>query len=88
MKHALSRTLRGSPARTLRARCRSACSRTPARVVVALPVAGVLVAVILALGLHVNLSASAPRGLQAGRLLRTALVRVGACERRAAGAHR
>jgi conjugative transfer signal peptidase TraF len=36
---------------------------TAARAVVALPVAGVLVAVILALGLHVYLSASAPRGL-------------------------
>jgi hypothetical protein len=31
--------------------------------VVALPVAGVLFAVILAPGLHVNLSPSAPRGL-------------------------
>jgi conjugative transfer signal peptidase TraF len=39
--------------------CRSACSRA----VVALPAIGIFLAVILALGLHVNLSASAPRGL-------------------------
>ncbi len=63
MKRALSGVLRGSPARALHVLCRPACSRTVARAVLALPVAGVLLAVILALGLHVNLSASAPRGL-------------------------
>ena len=63
MKHALSGVLRGSLARALHVPCRSACSRTAPRAVVAVPVAGVLLAVILALGLHVNLSASAPRGL-------------------------
>ena len=63
MKHALSGVLRGSPARALHVQWRSACSRTAARAVVALSVAGVLVVVILAPGLHVNLSASAPRGL-------------------------
>src|SRR4030095_10524142 len=49
--------------RALHVPCRSACSRTAARAVLALPVAGVLLALILMLGLHVNLSASAPRGL-------------------------
>jgi len=39
------------------------CSRTSARAVLAVSVAGVLLTVVLALGLHVNLSASAPRGL-------------------------
>ena len=77
MKHARSGTLRGSPARALHAGCRSACSRTAARAVVALSVAGVLLVVILALGLHVNLSASARRGLYrtvAGRPTRGAWV--------------
>src|SRR5262249_10542628 len=57
--------------------CRSACRRTAARAVVAVPVADVLLAVILALSLHVNLSASAPRGLYrtvAGRPTRGAWV--------------
>ena len=63
MKYARPRVLRGSPARALHVPCRSACSRTAAQAVLALPVAGVLLAVILALGLHVNLSASAPLGL-------------------------
>ena len=63
MKYARSKVLRGSPARALHVPCRSACSRTAARAVLALPVAGVLLTVILALGLHVNLSASAPLGL-------------------------
>ena len=63
MKYACSGVLRGSPARALHVPCRSACSRTAAPAVLALPVAGVLLAVILVLGLHVNLSASAPRGL-------------------------
>ena len=63
MKYVRSGVLRGSPARALHVPCRSACSRTAARAVLALPVAGVLLAVILALGLHVNLSASAPLGL-------------------------
>jgi conjugative transfer signal peptidase TraF len=38
-------------------------ARTAARAVVALPAVGVILALILALGLHVNLSESAPRGL-------------------------
>jgi len=63
VKYARSGVLRGSPARALHVPCRSACSRTAARAVLALPVAGVLLAMILALGLHVNLSASAPLGL-------------------------
>ena len=63
MKHALSGVLRGSPARALHTGCRAACTRTAACAVVALPAVGVLLAALLAFGLHVNLSASAPRGL-------------------------
>ena len=77
MKHALSGVLRGSSARALHVPCRSACSRPAAWAVVALPAIGILLAVILALGLHVNLSASAPRGLYrmvAGRPTRGAWV--------------
>jgi type IV secretory pathway protease TraF len=62
VKHAPSGVLRGSPARALHARCRSACSRTSARAVVAVSVAGVVLAVLLELGLHVNPSSSVPRG--------------------------
>ena len=87
MKHALSGVLRGSPARALHVACRSAYRRPAARAVVAVPVACVLLAVILALGLHVNLSASAPRGLYrmvAGRLTRGAWVVVGVSSHSAA----
>src|SRR5262245_12295672 len=77
VKHALFGILHRSPARALHISCHSACSRTAARAVVALHVAGVPLAVILALGVHVNLSASAPRGLYrtvAGRPTRGAWV--------------
>src|SRR2546422_10770790 len=63
MKHALSWVLCGFPAAALHVRCRSACRRTSGRPVVALTMTGVLLAVILGLGLRVNLSESAPRGL-------------------------
>ncbi len=63
MKHALSGVLRGSPARALHVPRRSACGRPSARPVVALLAVGALLAAIVAFGLHVNLSASAPRGL-------------------------
>src|SRR5262245_6696508 len=63
VKHGLFGVLHRSPARALHVSCRSACSRTAARAVVALHVAGILLTVILALGVHVNLAASAPRGL-------------------------
>ena len=63
MKHALSGVLRRWPARALLVHCCSVCSRASARAVLAAPTAGVLLAVILTLGLHLNLSASAPRGL-------------------------
>jgi hypothetical protein len=63
VKHSLSGVLRGAPARALHILCRSACSRAAPRAVVAVSVACVLLAVIPVLGLHVNLSASAPRGL-------------------------
>jgi conjugative transfer signal peptidase TraF len=77
VKHALSGVLHRFPADGLHVRCRSARSRTSALATVAVPVAGVLLVVILALGLHVNLSASAPRGLYravAGRPTRGAWV--------------
>jgi hypothetical protein len=61
MKYARSGVLRGSPARALHVRRRSACSRTAAQAIVALHEIGVLLVVILTLGLHVNLSAGAPR---------------------------
>ena len=79
MKHALSGVLRGLPAHAPHVRCRSACCRTSGWAVLAVPVACALLAVILAFGLHVNLSASAPRGLYrmvAGRLTRGAWVAV------------
>ena len=47
MKHARSGVLRGSPARALQVRCRSACSRTSARAVVAVSVAGAVLAALL-----------------------------------------
>src|SRR5262245_51681668 len=77
VKHAFFGVLHRSPARAVHVSCRPAWSRTAVRAVVALPVAGVLLVVILALGLHVNLSASAPRGLYqtvAGRPTRWAWV--------------
>jgi conjugative transfer signal peptidase TraF len=77
VKHAHSRVLHRFPADGLHVRCRSACSRTSALAVFAVPIAGVLLVLILALGLHVNLSASAPRGLYlavAGRPTRGAWV--------------
>jgi hypothetical protein len=63
MKYARSGVLRGSPARALHVRRRSACSRTAAQAIVAVALheIGVLLVVILTLGLHVNLSAGAPR---------------------------
>jgi hypothetical protein len=63
VKHARSVVLRDSPARAVHVPCRSACSRTAAGAVVALHGVGVLLVVILTLGLHVNLSPRAPRGL-------------------------
>src|SRR5262245_57351975 len=63
VKHGLFGVLHRSPARALHVSCRPACSRTAARAVVALHVAGILLTVILALSVHLNLSASAPRGL-------------------------
>jgi len=43
--------------------CRRECRRTCGRAVVGVPLAGALIAAILSLGLHVNLSLSAPRWL-------------------------
>lgn len=63
MKHALSVVLRGFPADLLHVPWPSARSLTSARMLISLPIVSVLLAVILPLGLHVNLSASAPRGL-------------------------
>ena len=63
VKHARFGVLRGFPVYTLHARGRSALRQTTARGVVVLPVVGAFLAAILGLGLHVNLSASAPRGL-------------------------
>src|SRR5437773_589888 len=63
MKHALCEVLRGLTTAVAHARCRRACRRTPGRAVVGVPLAGALIAAILGLGLHVNLSPSAPRGL-------------------------
>ena len=63
MKYALSGVLRGLPAPALHVRCRLACSQTSAQAVIAERIACVLVTVMLGLGLHVNVSASAPRGL-------------------------
>jgi conjugative transfer signal peptidase TraF len=77
VKHALSGVLHRFPADGLHVRCHSACRRTSALAAFAVPIAGVLLVVILALGLHVNLSASAPRGLYravAGRPTRGAWV--------------
>jgi type IV secretory pathway protease TraF len=77
VKHAHSGVLHRFPADGLHVRCRSACSRTSALAVFAVPIAGILLVLIPALGLHVNLSASAPRGLYlavAGRPTRGAWV--------------
>jgi type IV secretory pathway protease TraF len=63
MKHALSGVLRGSRAEPPQISWRSTRRRTTAGAVVAVPMAGVFLVLILGLGLHVNLSASAPRGL-------------------------
>src|SRR5947207_13204958 len=63
MKHAPCGVLRGAGSVATRVRCHRACRRTCGRAVVGLPIAGALLAAILGLGLHVNLSLSAPRGL-------------------------
>jgi hypothetical protein len=63
VKHALSGVLRRYPADSLHVGQRSVCSRTFAQTVVAVSLACALRAAILAFGLHVNLSASARRGL-------------------------
>src|SRR5213593_5310475 len=63
MKHAAYRVLRGLGPVAAQVRCRRACRRACERAVVGVPLAGALAAAILGLGLHVNLSPSAPRGL-------------------------
>ena len=63
MKHAPCGVLRGLGPVAALVRCRRACRWTCGRAVVGVPLAGALIAAILGLGLHVNLSPSAPRGL-------------------------
>jgi hypothetical protein len=63
VKHALCGVLRGYPADSPHVGQRPVCNRTFAQAVVAVPLACALRAAILAFELHVNLSASARRGL-------------------------
>jgi conjugative transfer signal peptidase TraF len=63
MKHAPSGVLRGFPPAVAHVWCRRACRRIAGSAVVNVLIAGALLVVILGLGLHVNLSPSAPRGL-------------------------
>ena len=63
MKHAPGGVLRGLGSVAAQVRCRHACGRTCKRALVGVLLAGALAAAILGLGLHVNLSPSAPRGL-------------------------
>src|SRR5437879_11485189 len=63
MKHAPCGVLRGLGPVAAQVRCHRACRRTCWWAVVGVPLAGALIAAILGLGLHVNLSPSAPRGL-------------------------
>ena len=63
MKHAPGGVLRGLGSVAAQVRCRRGCRRTCERTLVGVLLAGGLAAAILGLGLHVNLSPSAPRGL-------------------------
>lgn len=63
MKHALYGVLRGVETAAVHLRRRRAYRRLDRRAAVALPIACMLAAAIPALGLHVNVSASAPLGL-------------------------
>src|SRR5207302_5413533 len=63
MKHAPGGVLRGFGSVVAQVRCRRGCCRTCKRALVGVLLAGALAAAILGLGLHVNLSPSAPRGL-------------------------
>ena len=63
MKHGLGGVLRGLGCVAAQVRCRRGCRRTCERALVGVLLAGALAAAVLGLGLHVNLSASAPRGL-------------------------
>src|SRR5258705_8524631 len=63
MKHGLGGVLRGLGSVAAQIRCCRGCRRTCGRAVVGVLLAGALAAATLGLGLHVNLSPSAPRGL-------------------------
>src|SRR2546425_3907445 len=63
MKHAPCGVLRGLGPIATQVRCRRAYRRACGLAVVGVPLAGARIAAILGLGLHVNLSPSAPRGL-------------------------
>src|SRR5438445_7252036 len=63
MKHAPGGVRRGLGSVAAQVRCRRGCCRTCERALVGVLLAGALAAAILGLGLHVNLSPSAPRGL-------------------------
>ena len=63
MKHGLGGVLRGLGCVAAQIRCCRGCRRTCGRAVVGVLLAGALAAATLGLGLHVNLSPSAPRGL-------------------------
>src|SRR3989442_815171 len=63
MKHTACAVLRGLSPVASRVRCRRAYRRRCSPAVVEVPLAGVLLAAILRLGLRVNLFPSAPRGL-------------------------
>src|SRR5438094_10215326 len=63
MKHAPDGVLRGLGSFAAQVRCRRGCCRTCERALVGVLLAGALAAAILGLGLHVNLSPSAPPGL-------------------------
>lgn len=63
MKHAPCRVLRGLRPGAAHAWCRRTCRRRYGRAAVGAPLASVLLAGLLGLGLRVNLSPSAPQGL-------------------------
>jgi len=63
MKHGPGGVLRGFGSVAAQVRCRGGCRRTCERALVGVLLAGALAAEIRGLGLHVNLSPSAPRGL-------------------------
>ncbi len=63
MKHAICRVLHQLGSVVVQLRCRRAYRRTCGGAAVAVPLACSFLAAILGLGLHVNLTASAPRGL-------------------------